>query len=57
MTEPKEGLRILARIIARAYLVDSQGTNATIARTQRRIKKDESVPRTMRSDSDGEGSH
>lgn len=56
MTEPKEGLKILARIIARAYLADHQGSNTTRARTRKRSKKDESLLGTMRSNSDGKGS-
>ena len=43
MTEPEEALGILARIMARAYLNDNQGINATVSRTRKRIKKDESL--------------
>jgi hypothetical protein len=56
MTEPEEGLKILARIIAKAYLSDNQGNNEQMARTRKGVKKDESVPRRMRSDSHGKGS-
>ena len=57
MTEPEEALRILARIMARAYLNDNQGGNATVGRTRRRVKKDESSRRATRSESDGRTSH
>ncbi len=57
MTEPAEALRILARIIARAYLNDNQGGNATVGRTRKRVKKDESLRRATRSESDGKTSH
>ena len=57
MTESKEGLRILARIIARAYLADNQGNNTTMARTRKRVEKDENLPGTMRNNSDGKGSY
>ena len=56
MTESKEGLRILARIIARAYLADDQGNN-TIGKTRKKGRKDESLRRTIGSKSDGKGSH
>jgi len=56
MTESKEGLRILARIIARAYLADSQGNN-TIGKTRKKGSKDESLRRTIGSKCDGKGSH
>jgi len=57
VTEPKEGLRILARIIARAYLADNQGNHKMMARTRKRVKKDESLLGPVRSDSDGKGSY
>ena len=56
MTQPKEGLRILARIIARAYLADELGNNTASAATRRKDKNDESIRGTVRSSSDGEGS-
>ena len=56
MTKSKEGLRILARIIARAYLADSPGNN-TMPRTRKKVKKDESLRRATRSNSDGKGSY
>lgn len=52
MTESKEGLRILARIIARAYLAHNQGNN-TIGKTRKKVKKDESLRRTARDNFDG----
>jgi hypothetical protein len=36
MTEPEEALGILARIIARTYLNDNQGGNATVSRTRKK---------------------
>ena len=57
MTEPEEALGILARIIARAYLSDNQGGNATAGRTRKRVKKDESLRRATRSESDGKSNH
>ena len=56
MSESKEALRILARIIARAYLADNEGNN-TMTRTRKKVKKDESLRRATQSNSDGEGSH
>ena len=53
MTGPEEELRILARIMARAYLNDNQGGNATVGRTRKRAKKDESLRRATRSEFDG----
>jgi hypothetical protein len=57
ITEPEEGLRILARIIAKAYLVDNQGSNATMARNRKGVKKNESLPGAMRSNSHGKRSY
>lgn len=57
MTETEEGLKILARIIARAYLADNQGSNATMAKTQKGVKKNESLPGAKRSNSHGKGSY
>jgi hypothetical protein len=57
MTESAEALGILARIMARAYLNDNQGANATVSRTRKRVKKDESLRRPTRSKSDGKSSH
>lgn len=56
MSEPEEGLRILARIIARAYLADDQDDN-TMRRTRKRVKKNENLRRTRRGNFDEESSH
>jgi len=53
---PTTALVVLARIIARAYLADNQGNNA-MARTSKKVKKGESLRRTRRSNSDGEGNN
>jgi hypothetical protein len=57
MTEPEEGLKILARIIAKVYIAHNQGSNTLMARTRKGDKKDESLPRTMRSNSHGKRSY
>jgi len=57
MTEPNEALRILARIIAKAYLADCQGDGARTANARERSKKGENLPGATRDSSDGEGSH
>ena len=43
MTEPEEAPWVLARIIARACLNENQGGHATVGRTRKRVKKDESL--------------
>jgi hypothetical protein len=42
MTESAEASGILARIMAIAHLNDNQGGNATVSRTRKRVRKDES---------------
>ena len=50
--ERNEGLKILARIIAKAYLADSK-CDVEITKTQGRIKRDGRISQTNRSRSDG----
>jgi hypothetical protein len=38
-----EGLKLLARIIAKAYLTNTQGKE--VSKTQKRANKDEGIPR------------
>lgn len=47
-----EGLRILARIIARAYLADTQG-DEPVENSQKKVKKGESISGTSRNSFDG----
>ena len=54
MNESEEGLKILARIIARAYLADKQGNNTT-PRIRRIVKKHESLRRTIRGEFNRKG--
>ena len=51
MAEPEEALRILARIMTSAYLNDNQGGNATVGRTRKRVKKEVSLHRATRIES------
>jgi hypothetical protein len=55
VTESKEGLKILARIIARAYLADNQSNNS-IGKTRKKGRKDESLRRAIGNKSHGKGS-
>ena len=54
---PEQGLRILARIIARAYLADTQAEDTGVAKPRRKVKKDENIHRARRNSPDGKGSH
>lgn len=51
-----DGLRILARIIGRAYLADNRH-DVKVVKMQGRIKKDESVSRTGRNSPNGKRSN
>ena len=57
MTESSDGLRILARMIARAYLADERAKDAGVPGPRRKAKKDENIPRAKRDRPDGKSSH
>ncbi len=54
---PQEGLRILARIIARAYLADTQAEDTAVAKPRRKVKKDENIRGARRNSTNGKGSY
>lgn len=54
---PEQAIKLLARIIARAYLADTQAKDTAVAKPLRKVKKDENVYRAKRSNADGKGSH
>ena len=54
--EPDEALKVLARIIARAYLAETQD-DKWVPKIQKRLKRDEDISRTSRDSFDGKGDY
>jgi hypothetical protein len=54
--EQNEGLKILARIIAKAYLIEMQG-DKEVRKTQKRAIENENISRTSRDSFDGKGNY
>jgi len=54
--ERNEGLKVLARIIAKAYLAETQD-DKEVPKIQERVKRDEDISRTSRDSFDGKGNY
>lgn len=54
--ERSEGLKILARIIAKAYLAETQDDKG-VPKIQERVNRDEDISRTSRDSFDGKGNY
>jgi hypothetical protein len=54
--EPNEALKVLARIIAKAYLAETQ-VDKRVPRSENGDKRDENISRTSRDSFDGKGDY